>query len=432
MINHTHTCKVPSRSLLYNLEPIGINTELRESLSGYISRLALNHNVAQGTLFSKIITPLLDKKYINNIADKGGDGFYDSSNGINGIGTLATDFIRVISKLTGRNDLVRLTLNSWTNILPTKGLLRTEKAWCPNCYLDALYKGLVIYDQLIWTLKIVNYCPIHRVQLVNQCPFCGKKMQVISRKSSPGYCSKCEKWVGVVNKNSTKPNEEDLKMVNQVTNMLGNSRVYQRDTISEALKYYVTNYFESNVNKAAEYFGISKSTFRYWLRGESIPILKSLVLICIKLEITITDFLEKMPLQNSIIDKNVQIYCNKSVSKKHDHVFIKSYLNNYINEDYVDSPKSLKSIAEYIGCDRRLLYLKYPEESKKIVEIYTEYLKLKKSTRQENAENELSNAIKRLESRNIYPSRRKVEAILNAPYLIKERDIALKWKKLIK
>ncbi|WP_404454217.1 hypothetical protein [Oceanobacillus kapialis] len=85
-----------SRSVLYNIEPIGINTQFKESLSSYVLRLANAHNVKYGTLFAKLITPLLDKKYLLNISKKGGNGFYDSSNGINGIGTLATDFIEVI------------------------------------------------------------------------------------------------------------------------------------------------------------------------------------------------------------------------------------------------------------------------------------------------------------------------------------------------
>ncbi|MGP4064631.1 TniQ family protein [Oceanobacillus sp. M65] len=408
-----------------------IKTEFRESLSGYISRLAESHNLTQGALFSKLITPLLDKRYINNIAYKGGDGFYNTSGGINGIDTLATDFIKVISILTNRDDLNELTFNSWANILPTRGLLRDEKAWCPLCYLDAKEKGEIVYEQLIWTLKIVKYCPIHKVQLVNKCPFCGKKMQTISRKSRPGYCSKCEKWVGINTNNTSSPTEEGLKVVNQVINMLRVPNNYQRNHISEALKFYVSNYFGNNVNKSAAYFGISKSTFRCWFKGENIPTLKSLVLICIKLGIDIPYFLERCPLQEVISGDNFHIYDN-IIRKKHDHVFIEKYLNKYINVDYIDGPKSLKCIAEYIGCDRRLLYLKYPKESKIIVKIYSDYLILKKAIRQKDANNELVNAINKLESRNIYPSRRKIEAIIDGPYLIKEREIALKWRNLIK
>lgn len=274
MLNQTIV--VPFRSVLYNLEPMCIKTEFRESLSGYTTRLAESHNLTQGALFSKLITPLLDKRYINNIAYKGGDGFYNTSAGINGIDTLATDFIKVISILTNRNDLNKLTLSSWANILPTRGLLRDEKAWCPLCYLDAKEKKAVVYEQLIWTLKIVKYCPIHKVQLVNKCPFCGKKMQTISRKSRPGYCSKCEKWVGINTNNTSSPTEEGLKVVNQVINMLRVPNNYQRNHISEALKFYVSNYFENKVNKAAMHFGIPKSTFRYWFKGENIPTLKSL------------------------------------------------------------------------------------------------------------------------------------------------------------
>ncbi|WP_445488118.1 M20/M25/M40 family metallo-hydrolase [Niallia sp. 03133] len=81
-----------ARSSLYNLEPIGVGTPNVESFSGYISRLATQHSIRTGDMVAKIIAPLLKKRYLTNQAVKGGEGLYKSSNGLNGLGTLAQDF----------------------------------------------------------------------------------------------------------------------------------------------------------------------------------------------------------------------------------------------------------------------------------------------------------------------------------------------------
>ncbi|MFC5734022.1 hypothetical protein [Cytobacillus gottheilii] len=51
-----------SRSTLYNLKPIGINTDEIESLTSYVTRLSTAHNVTLGVLFNELIYPILRKE----------------------------------------------------------------------------------------------------------------------------------------------------------------------------------------------------------------------------------------------------------------------------------------------------------------------------------------------------------------------------------
>jgi hypothetical protein len=80
------------RSILYNIEPIGLGTHYVESFSRYMSRLSDFHCLPFGIFLSKLLAPILKKDYIIQIGKRGGNGFYDSSNGVNGIGTLADEF----------------------------------------------------------------------------------------------------------------------------------------------------------------------------------------------------------------------------------------------------------------------------------------------------------------------------------------------------
>ncbi len=64
-----------NRSVLYNIEPIGKGTSYIESLSSYIKRLAYVHYVTPGSLLHKVIVPKINKYYLSQISQNGGDGF---------------------------------------------------------------------------------------------------------------------------------------------------------------------------------------------------------------------------------------------------------------------------------------------------------------------------------------------------------------------
>ena len=55
------------RSLLYNIEPIEIETGLVESYSSYLIRVAYEHNVTVGHLINKIVIPKMNNKEFQRI-----------------------------------------------------------------------------------------------------------------------------------------------------------------------------------------------------------------------------------------------------------------------------------------------------------------------------------------------------------------------------
>lgn len=213
------------RSLLYNIEPVGQGTPYVESLTSYVTRLANYHCLSFGTFMSKLLTPYFNKSYLTKIAQRGGNGFYDSSQGINSIGTLAEDFVDVIQSLNYRTDLNKLTLKHLENIFPTRGLMRNYKAWCSLCYQEAMSNKEAIYDQLLWYLKAAQYCPKHKSILNSKCPTCSMPQQILSRKTIPGYCQHCKGWLGEDSLIDSKDciNERDLKAAILIGNMLSYS-----------------------------------------------------------------------------------------------------------------------------------------------------------------------------------------------------------------
>jgi transcriptional regulator with XRE-family HTH domain len=413
------------RSTLYNLEPIGIGTPYVESLTSYISRLAEAHCVSTGSLISKIYSPLLKKEYLSKVSKRGGNGFYDSAIGINGVGKLAGEFSDLTNKLTGRTDLCLTTLQKWSNILPSRGLLKNNKSWCPVCYWESKENGEVIYDPLIWTFQTVPICLKHKTTLLDICQGCNKSVPVISRNSFPGYCSRCGHWLGSLSVSSDSLGNEDdlLSNVLMIGDLLAQCHFDVANTsIHDSIKYYVNEVFDCSPIRAAKQLKIPKTTFVLWASGDSTPSIQYLIQLCKSLGTSIVEFLQR---EKRVKNIEPPISSTK-VREKHNHDVIRNILDKVIvNKE----PISLSALAKKIGCDRKLLSRMYITECKQIKEIYYSYLQEKKKENELIKATRLEEAVRTLSQKGIYPSRRQVEGILGSGFL-NEITMQEKWTKL--
>ncbi|MGI2909472.1 hypothetical protein AABK37_40400, partial [Hassallia sp. VBCCA 56010] len=76
---------IPSRSRLYQLEPVGIRTPMVESLTGYIERLAEAHCVPPDVLISRTITPLLKQIFLKSRTSNPSCGLWNTNLLLNAI-----------------------------------------------------------------------------------------------------------------------------------------------------------------------------------------------------------------------------------------------------------------------------------------------------------------------------------------------------------
>jgi transcriptional regulator with XRE-family HTH domain len=415
------------RSTLYNLEPVGIGTPYVESLTSYISRLAEAHCVSTGSLISRIYSPLLKKEYLSKVSKRGGNGFFDSAIGINGVGKLAFEFSDLTKKLTGRTDLCLTTLQKWSNILPSRGLLKKTKSWCPICYEESRVNGDVIYDPLIWSFQTVLICLKHKRLLINICGNCNKSVPIINRNTYPGFCSRCGQWLGFLSTYGEPLCNADELLFNVllIGELLAQYHFEVASTsFRESINYYVNEIFDCSPSRAAKQLKIPKTTFVYWLSGESIPSIQYLLQLCKGLGISITEFLQK---EKRVKDIGVFISSSK-VREKHNHDFIRNTLIKVITNK---EPISLSSLAKKFGCDRKLLSTMYKTECHQIKEIYNSYLQAKKEESEVLKTIRLEETIRTLFLQGIYPSRRRVEGVLGSGFL-KEKAVQEKWNKLKK
>lgn len=192
--------EIPQRSRLFYLEPIAVGTSYTESLSSFINRLANEHCVTSGKLVMGEIAPLIleneDKSKLlsKNISHLLGNS--DAKPAINGMREMTGKLVIVLEELTMRQDLRFLTLLSWKSIIYDRELFRNSRAWCPCCLEEWKQAKKTIYEPLLWSFKNTEVCLNHKHQLINECPHCGSRLPVIARLSPPGFCSRCQKWLG--------------------------------------------------------------------------------------------------------------------------------------------------------------------------------------------------------------------------------------------
>lgn len=188
------------RSRLYRLLPQGLGTPLVESLSSLASRLAEAHCVPVGVLLSQEVGPAISRR-----AFDGGQMWVQVGHTMNGHGDHATRCVKHLESLTQQKGLEHLTFIPWASILGSTHLLRTHKAWCPQCLSEWKAAGKTVYEPLLWACEQVAICPIHDAPLLHQCPHsaCQTKMPVLT--SWPGYCPQCRGWLGRLPENQGVP-----------------------------------------------------------------------------------------------------------------------------------------------------------------------------------------------------------------------------------
>ena len=88
---------------------------------------------------------------------------------------------------------------SWAGVLPTRGLIRRTRAWCPLCYDEQRRQNRIVYDPLLWGLEAVSVCLVHHSPLSTCCPnpACGKAQSFLAPLVQAGHCARCGCWLGL-------------------------------------------------------------------------------------------------------------------------------------------------------------------------------------------------------------------------------------------
>ncbi len=273
--------RVPPRSYLYSLAPIGVGTPWVEGFSNYLTRLVTAHLLSPEDLVAH-----LSNSYpsLLNLMSKGGilNGY---RNWANSQSDRARALVDSISRATGREDIALLTCIPLECIalIPCRRTL----AWCPACYEAQRKARSNVYDLLLWSIAIVTVCPLHRCHLQEQCPCCGSKVMPFTTLYRPGHCSTCQRWLG-------KELEHGIPLVESTDEALWNSKAIfellrsakrELSSLSEIFRWNIRNLVQDrtggNIEQLARECRLSWQTIRELISLEGrIPEVGTLLKFC--------------------------------------------------------------------------------------------------------------------------------------------------------
>jgi hypothetical protein len=286
--------RLPPRSRLYSLAPIGIGTAFVESVTGYVARLADAHSVSVGDLVGRVLSDLASPEdpIVTKTAKAvraNGHGFRASSYAPNGITGVANRWVRALQAATYRSDLQFLSLLPFRDIFPG-GCFRKRRAWCPQCFEQWRSDGQRVYEPLIWSIKTATHCLVHHRQLDRVCNHCARTLSPLGVFSRPGYCERCDGWLGLSDRKDSQlrpemPSEDgDWLSSVQVGNLLellpAIDTPKAREVFCSNLRRYLEYITNNNVAAFAEYIRCPPSILGNWLDGATVPTLENLLRTC--------------------------------------------------------------------------------------------------------------------------------------------------------
>jgi hypothetical protein len=417
---------IPSRSVLYHLDLAGIDTPYVESLTGHTTRLAELHSVYPGVLMEREIAPLLAKQYTGANLHT----IYKHTCALNGTGVMASDLVQALSSLTAHNKLHLLTLLPWSEVFPSRALLRSTRAWCPKCYEEQRIDHCGIYEPLLWTLKLVGVCPIHQQILCSICPHCNQSNLPLSWRARVGHCSKCEKWLGSLSSTASKSDdlsETELEWLIWSANAVGGliavapslTAKVPKDNVARGISNCVKLFSEGNIAEFARLIQAPKNTVWLWCNGKNLPQLDALVKLCFRLKISVLELLTHNVLE--IADDSVRLLPKSCLQTRRrgditltnfDQVHLQleaALLNHKL------PPPSLEATAKVLGHHRETLYRNFKDLCRAISAKYDKYEQIRYLNSINECCEEVRQVVLQLHDRGIYPSEARVSQYLAKP-----------------
>jgi transcriptional regulator with XRE-family HTH domain len=425
---------MPARSTLYAPAPIGMGTTLVESLSSYVVRLAEAHCVFSGRLMSRVIVPLVPGySPLHPYALFREDG--EKSTLLNGTGLSARYAVQALEKLTGRTDLVCLTLLPLAAIFPAIGgrLLRATKAWCSLCYQDWRARGQQVYDPLLWFFQDVALCSHHGCDLHTQCPYhnCAKSLPAVAWRSRSGYCSYCQRWLGLsqegvkvmaLRENQDRPDQQQgIQMVGDMLTLLSTRAIFpDQQRISKVLTAVAQLVTQGNLRAFARVLGLPPKQVYAWCHGDRRPEMTMLFRLCHDLGLALSDFLfqEIEMLQPCL---NVASELLPHLPKKSNPIPVEPvYLaleQILASQEY--PPLSLAKVARQLGQRYDTLYRVHPVACYAIAARYKSYLQQRKETRLRRLQEEIRQVALQLLACGIAPTQKRIAPHLSRPGILR-------------
>jgi DNA-binding XRE family transcriptional regulator len=348
---------------------------------------------------------------------------------LNGLSNRPTNWVDALESLTLRNDLRFLTLLTWAEVLSTVGLMRKGKAWCPACFEKWRMTEQPIYDPLLWTLQVVKICPYHRRYLQLKCPHCHQDdAPPLTWRSRPGYCPKCEQWLGTpVNPAiDDVTHESELEQQIWVAETVGDllaaapslSSAPEKENIARALSAYADKVTGGNIAAFARALNVPRNTMHLWCNGKVIPQIDACLRICYQLGLKLSALFTSTSPFSEVAEIRHCSPLTVRKSKPNSRPFPKEQILHSLNMALASNenpPPAVTEIARGFGYDLKTVRKHFPDLCERISARYIEYRNQRGRLKIERLCNEIRQVTLELHAQGVNPTRRNVSLRMPRP-----------------
>lgn len=363
--------------ILFPLNVRGKGTIDIESMNSYVHRLSIAHTVSIERLIK-------DVKEIY-LSDKNKDGGFTKSISYLPYYTRPTNgtqnIISAFEYVTGKDDLSSLTfLSTHRTLERCIKIYSKNMRWCPACMNEFSKNGEAGYYKLIWEIKGLKHCPIHRVRLQKYCHHCGWHQNRMGVRKESILCQKCGKFLGrkiykrdIVNRWNV--NADDLLGMVKFISINPNVR-FSRDLLMKSINFFHDYSANFKIRSKSDY-----RLFKEELPGiihlhQSIS-LTTVRRLAARFGIDLTDFLlgdfgsgllsndwfENLPKDIGVRKRK------KNLDKSINYQLILQCLKE--NEGF--PPASLKDIAEKVGISKGYFHYHFKSLAKDVTDNHRQW-----------------------------------------------------------
>jgi hypothetical protein len=357
-------------SVLFPVEIKGAGTGEIESLPSYIHRISIHHGVNVGQLFLMIgFVRYPIKRLAKDLDDY--HTIYCRPEEI----VVKGKNSKKLSELIFDSTSIKLDKSIFGGLDGFVGGAANEIVkgfcWCPECISEMKALEVDPYFKLIWHLKSLTFCHLHRTPLVHRCTFCGCDQVAYRKTADLGTCQKCGISLGI-RKNLLKHTDiansweaagfDLIELVNDFVRMedgeLPANGPFQ--SILDIHEYYEEignqNYFNSIISNDLlmcllyRHKPISLLVARRIAYGFGVPLFAFIAGDAKK-------FIAVLKLGNEC--QLLSGYLQSKRKERKDHSLILKKITDYI--DSSDKPFSIVQLSSAVGVSKGYLEYRFPE-----------------------------------------------------------------------
>jgi DNA-binding XRE family transcriptional regulator len=377
--------QIPERSRFNPLVPLEVAPGLIEAFSRYIGRLAAAHDVRVADLIChSLFDPLFPVGL--HLRDRR-RRFLANCHLLDGTHAYTPRWVSVMQDATCQRNLELTSLLPYADICDISWLRRT-RIWCPLCLKSCAY------EPLLWSIRVVTACPIHRVRLAARCPHCGRTNLPLAAYYAPGECAWCRGSLagpgGVSDEMSAA--EYELWVADEARNLIIRMKQLkaplQSSCFKRALSHVVATMGASSQTALAAALGCTRRSLGLWVSGRALPRVQTLFSICFHVRIPVwklllaeTDLADDgqdsrgrtvcefprlvmvndpaVPVRTGVpldpsADRSSASVMRRPRATHEDRQRLESILRTAIDAGVVDSPRRIAKAAGYTSPDRLL------------------------------------------------------------------------------